>query len=180
MVPADVPLFMEIVMTMFEELFALATSAPLAMTVSADEKSGRMTVNVVPKPRKDVSEPALAQPLSLTATPQEFDMGFIEELRGYREARESLAKQARATREVIEAAEAASVKKARDATAKATGSKPGVAVAKPTAMAPSSGSRDQEAGADDNDDDNDNAADAGAAPATAPVAVGSDSYDLFG
>ena len=77
-------------MTMFEELFALACSATLTMTVSADEKSGRLTVNVIPKPRQDAGEPALAQPLSLTATPQEFDTGFIEALCGYREVRRSL------------------------------------------------------------------------------------------
>ena len=44
-------------MTMFEELFALACSATLTMTVSADEKSGRLTVNVIPKPRQDAGEP---------------------------------------------------------------------------------------------------------------------------
>ena len=91
-------------MTMFEELFALACSATLTMTVSADEKSGRLTVNVIPKPRQDAGEAALTQPLSLTATPQEFDAGFIEALRGYREVRQSLAQQAEATKEVIEAA----------------------------------------------------------------------------
>ena len=91
---------------MFEELFALACSATLTMTVSADEKSGRLTVNVIPKPRQDAGEPALAQPLSLTATPQEFDTGFIEALCGYREVRRSLAQQAKATKEVIEAAKA--------------------------------------------------------------------------
>lgn len=37
-------------MTMFEELSALACSATLTMTVSADE-NGRLTVNVIFKPR---------------------------------------------------------------------------------------------------------------------------------
>lgn len=35
-------------MTMFEELYALASSATLTMTVSADDKSGRLTINVIP------------------------------------------------------------------------------------------------------------------------------------
>ena len=48
-------------MTMFEELFALACSTTLTMTVSADEKSGRLTVNVIRRP-PDAAEPALAQP----------------------------------------------------------------------------------------------------------------------
>ena len=106
-------------MTMFEELHALATGATLTMIVSADEKTGRMTVHVIPKPKKDVDEPALTKALSLTATPQEFDAGFVEALRGYREVRHSLAEQAEATKEVLEAAKQASVKKAGDAASKA-------------------------------------------------------------
>jgi len=39
-------------MTMFEELFALATGATLTMVLSADEKTGRMTINVIPKPKR--------------------------------------------------------------------------------------------------------------------------------
>ena len=106
-------------MTMFEELHALATGATLTMTVSADEKTGRMTVNVIPKPKKDVDEPALTKALSLTATPQELDAGFVDALRGYREVRHSLAEQVEATKEVLEAAKLASVKKAGDAASKA-------------------------------------------------------------
>lgn len=102
-------------MTMFAELYALATSATLTMVVSADERSGRMTISVLPKPRKDAGEPALTKDLTLTATPDEFDAGFVEALRGYRETRASLAEQAEATREVLEAAKALSAKKATEA-----------------------------------------------------------------
>jgi PRTRC genetic system protein E len=111
-------------MTMFEELFALATNATVTLVLSADAATERLTVHVIPKPREDGGEPALAQPLSLTATPQEFDAGFVEALRGYRTVRRSLAQQAEATREVIEAARTASVQKASQAAAKATGAKP--------------------------------------------------------
>jgi len=69
-------------MTMFEELHALATSATLTMIVSADDKTGRMTVHVIPKPKKDVDEPALTKALSLTATPQEFDAVLRGDLEG--------------------------------------------------------------------------------------------------
>lgn len=162
-------------MTMFEELFALACSATLTMTVSADEKSGRLTVNVIPKPRQDADEPGLTQPLSLTATPQEFDAGFIEALRGYREVRQSLAQQAEATKEVIEAAKAASVKKASDATVKAGTSKsaPAKPVTAPAVSASGNGADDEE------EDDASQAAVAGAAPAAAATA-GGESFDLFG
>ena len=163
-------------MTMFEELFALACSATLTMTVSADEKSGRLTVNVIPKPRKDAGEAALTQPLSLTATPQEFDAGCIEALRGYREVRQSLAQQAEATKEVIEAAKAASVKKASDATVRAGASKAAAAKPAPSTTVPVSGDA-----VDDEEDDAAQAATAGAATATATAtAVGGESFDLFG
>lgn len=171
-------------MTMFQELFALAASATLTMTVSADETTGRMTINVIPKPRKDVSEPALTQPLSLTATPQEFDTGFIAALSGYREVRQSLEQQAEATKVVLEAAKAASVKKASDATSKAAGApaKSAAAVSKPLATAPVA--RVPASAVDDLDEPDD----AGGTPseqaagsaAPAPAAAGGDSYDLFG
>lgn len=161
-------------MTMFEELFALACSATLTMTISADEKSGRLTVNVIPKPRQDAGEAALTQPLSLTATPQEFDAGFIEALCGYREVRQSLAQQAEATKEVIEAAKAASVKKASDATVKVGASK--AAAAKPALATTASGSGNA---ADDEEDDAAQTATSGASTATA-TAVGGENFDLFG
>lgn len=159
-------------MTMFEELFALACSATLTMTVSADEKSGRLTVNVIPKPRQDAGEAALTQPLSLTATPQEFDTGFIEALRGYRVVRQSLAQQAEATKEVIEAAKAASVKKASEATVKAGAAKAAAAKPAPAPAAAASGNAV-------NDEGDDAPQTTGATPATATTADG-ESFDLFG
>lgn len=161
-------------MTMFAELFALACSATLTMTVSADEKSGRLTVNVIPKPKQDAGEAALAQPLSLTATPAEFDAGFIEALRGYREVRHSLAQQAEATKEVIEAAKAASVQKASEATTKATTSKP--ASAKPVPAATASPATDDDAEAGEGGKDGAPQA----ATAGASTDGGGDSFDLFG
>lgn len=155
-------------MTMFEELHALATGATLTMIVSADEKTGRMTVHVIPKPKKDVDEPALTKALSLTATPQEFDAGFVEALRGYREVRHSLAEQAEATKEVLEAAKQASVKKAGDAASKAA--KPaGAASSALVATAPAS----PVSTTTDGDDAEDRA------PAVA-IAGGTALLDLFG
>jgi len=107
-------------MSMFEELFALASGATLTLIVSADAAGGKLTVSVIPKPKDDSGEAALRQPLSLIATPQEFDAGFVEALRGYREVRASLAEQAAATAEVLEAAKSASIKKASEATSKAS------------------------------------------------------------
>ncbi|MDR0634136.1 MAG: PRTRC system protein E [Azoarcus sp.] len=106
-------------MTFFEELFALAAEATLALTISADPLAGRMTVNVVPKPKGDTANAALNKTLSLTATPAEFNEGFIAALKDYRAARHSLAEQLDATREVLAAAKDAAVKQAAEAAGKA-------------------------------------------------------------
>lgn len=162
-------------MTMFEELYALATSATLTMTVSADDKSGRLTINVIPKPRTDTGEPALAQALSLTATPQDFDAGFIDALRGYREVRQSLAQQAEATKEVLEAAKAASVKKASEATSKASTAKSATPSADRAKPNPAMSNPKPE----DHDDADDDVPASEAVAAAAPTA-GGESFDLFG
>ena len=159
-------------MTMFEELFALATSTTLTMVLSADAKTGRMTINVIPKPKKDVDEPALTKALSLTATPAEFDAGFVDVLTSYREVRQSLAEQAEATQEVLQAAKAASAKKAGEAMTKAV--KPA-----PQAAAPKAPVKAQTDTADDLGDDDAGAAGRAPQPSAATTAD-SASYDLFG
>ena len=150
-------------MSMFEELFALASNATLTLIVSADAASGRMTVSVIPKPKENIGEAALRQPLSLTATPQEFDAGFLATLRDYREVRASLADQAAATKEVLEAAKSASVKKASDAASKA--SKSVNSPAKPASNAPMGAAEVTQQGG---------------AATTADGAGGPQSEDLFG
>lgn len=159
-------------MTMFKELYELATSAALTMVISADEKTGRMTINVIPKPKKDVDEPALTKALSLTATPDEFDAEFVGVLKGYREVRQSLATQAEATREVLQAAKAASAKKAGEAMTKAAKPAPAAAAPKAPVKAP----------ADTPDDlDDDDPDEAGSTPQqVATTATEGASYDLFG
>ena len=97
-------------MSMFKELYELALGATLTLTISADEKKGRMTVNVIPKPRADAGEPALSTPLVLTATPEEFDADFVTVLAGYRASHASLVQQAQVTQELLGAAKAASAR----------------------------------------------------------------------
>jgi len=157
-------------MTMFQELFALTAGTSLTMTISADHKAGRMTVNVIPRPNKDADEPALTKALSLTATPQEFDDGFVAALQGYREVRQSLAHQVEATKEVLEAAKAASVKKAADASTKAHADKPAPPTPKP-AIATTGGATNTNA---------DDAADAERDEAPAPAKNIGEAMDLFG
>ena len=128
--------------TMFSELYALATTATLSMVVSADDKRGTLTISVMPKPKKDVGEPALTKDLTLTATPAEFDDGFVAALRGYREARAGLIEQTEVTKEVLQAAKEAAAKKATEATTKATtkASKP---AAKPSTTPSNANERDE-------------------------------------
>ena len=132
-------------MTMFTELYALANTATLSMVISADEKRGTLSISVMPKPKKDAGEPALTKDLTLTATPAEFDDGFVAALKGYREARTGLIEQAEATKEVLQAAKEAAAKKAAEATTKA--SKP---VTKPSARAPTTNEQD-ESGSEETD-----------------------------
>ena len=107
-------------MSMFRELYQLALGATLTLTISADDRSGKLTINVIPKPKADHGEAALSTPLSLTATPDEFDSSFISVLSGYRSEHLSLAEQAEATKELLQAAKTASQTKARGAVAKAS------------------------------------------------------------
>jgi PRTRC genetic system protein E len=159
-------------MTLFEELFALAKTATLTLAVSADEASGRMTVNVMPRPRKDVAEPVLSQPLSLTATPAEFDSGFVEALRGYCEVRLSLARQAETTLAALEAAKATSVKKAGAATGRTAG-KGSIACAKSSPVVPANSDSGDAGCAPPSHDD------AGDTSEPAQPQAG-ESFDLFG
>ncbi|MHB1332317.1 MAG: PRTRC system protein E [Sulfuriferula sp.] len=135
-------------MTMFRELYALAMTATLTMIVSADEKTGKLTISVLPKPRKDVGEPALTKDLTLTASPEDFDAGFVEALRGYREVRDSLTEQAEATREVLEAAKSVSAKKATEAMTKASKSATAAQPAPSPTAVDATGDEDEHGAAD--------------------------------
>jgi len=146
----------------------------LTVVLNGDKATGLLTVVVMPRPaNKD--EPALATPLSLTATPADFESGFAEVVAGYRKEHRSLAEQAEATAEVLRAARDASAKKG--STAKA-GTKPVRPLAAATAAA-AGGSDDErdEAGGDDGDTADTTPATSAAAPAPALATTTS---DLFG
>lgn len=135
-------------MTMFRELYALAMTATLTMIVSADEKTAKLTISVLPKPRKDVGEPALTKDLTLTASPEDFDAGFVAALQGYREVRDSLTEQAEATREVLEAAKSVSAKKATEAMMKASKSATAAQPAPSPTAVDATGDEDEHGAAD--------------------------------
>ncbi len=153
---------------MFKELYGLALQATLAMTISADEASGTMTINVIPKPKKEGADPALSTPLTLTASPDEFAADFVGALSSFSAKRKSLAEQAELTNEVLSAAREASAKKGTTAVAKA--------VAKaPTKAAPVRAATEE----DDADTDVQQDAPQAAAPAGAATGAGVGMPDLF-
>ena len=115
-------------MSIFTELYHLALGATLTMTVSADEKQGKLTINVIPKPKSDTGEAALSTPLTLTATPEEFDAEFVAALTGFRVAHTSLSQQAQVTRELLDAAKDASARKGVGAVGKVAKLKPSASV----------------------------------------------------
>lgn len=135
-------------MTMFRELYALAMTATLMLIVSADEKTAKLTISVLPKPRKDMGEPALTKDLTLTASPEDFDAGFVAALQGYREVRDSLTEQAEATREVLEAAKSVSAKKATEAMTKASKSATAAQPAPSPTAVDATGDEDEHGAAD--------------------------------
>ncbi|MBX9794327.1 MAG: PRTRC system protein E, partial [Burkholderiaceae bacterium] len=92
-------------MGMFTELYPLAVSTRLAMLVTADAERGLMTISVMPRPKQDCAA-KLATDLTLTATPEEFDTGFVTALTGYRTELVPLLEQAAVTRRAIEAEKA--------------------------------------------------------------------------
>ena len=96
----------------------------------------------------------------------------MDSLQGYRETRKTLADQVEATKEVLEAARLASVKKAADASSKAAIGKPSPSTPKPVVA--------QRSGASDVAGDDDADADASAVePTPLPKGVG-EATDLFG
>lgn len=151
-------------MSMFNELYELARSATLTMTISADEPSGKLTINIIPKPKKEVDMEALSTPLCLTAVPEEFETGFCEALRGFSAAHRSLAEQAESASELLNAAKAESQRKTTEAVAKASAKKGGR-----KAGAAAAGQDPSSSGGEDDDD---NAGESGGdtQAATAPQA----------
>lgn len=166
-------------MSLFTELYALAQHTALTLQIVADEKTGRMTINVKPKVQKDTAEPALATALSLTATPEEFDAGFVQALRDYTQAHTSLAQQAAATAEVLAAAKTASQRKATQAisgAAKGSGGKG--ATQKPAGTANAS-APDGEPDGDDADADAEGGAQDGAGSGGGGGTTSDTTLDLF-
>lgn len=110
-------------MGMFTELYPLTVNTRLAMLISADAERGVMTVSVMPRPAQ-ASTPSPARDLTLTATPEEFDAGFVDALLGYRAKLVPLLEQAAANNKALEETQAAGPKPAKAAPKTNSPSKP--------------------------------------------------------
>lgn len=111
---------------LFTKLNDLAKRAGggLTLTIAQADEPDKMTVVVMPKTNSGDADPAMTMPLVLTATPTEFDEGFIDALTRYDAGRKSLAEQIEATDEVLKAARAAQAQKGAKAVSKAAHGKP--------------------------------------------------------
>lgn len=116
---------------MFKELAELTKSTSIHLILSASGDN-ELKVVVLPQTREGMN-PALCQPLILTATPEELDEKFVNVLRDYKTARKSLEEQLEDAKLVMEAAG----KSAQDATTSATkkaSPKPAPATAPPSTV----------------------------------------------
>lgn len=110
-------------MGMFTELYPLATSTRLAMLVTADAERGLMTISVMPQPAKDAAVKVTSD-LTLTATPEEFDAGFVTALTGYRADIVPLLEQAAAASRAIQTEKINLQKQSKPAPKPAAATKP--------------------------------------------------------
>jgi PRTRC genetic system protein E len=78
---------------MFTSLHALAKQATLMITI-APEGADQLRVNVTPMPLDSKAKAGMPQPLSLVATPAEFDADFITALGTWQAPKRTLVQQA--------------------------------------------------------------------------------------
>lgn len=149
---------------MFKPLYELARTTALVMTITADQKEGTLTLTVNPKPAAKDAPAALSQPLTLRATPEELDEGFVEALTKFGESYASLKETVDAAVAVMDAAkkEAATKATSKPVTKQSVTVKPATRAAQPATVSAQSVA---EPGDDEADDD---ASDPAASPATAP------------
>lgn len=151
-----------------DELVRLRGSLSLLISPEGDDK---LRVFILPAPTSAPQgaepEEALRQPLSLCATPEELDAGFVGAVSGYTAAMTTLQQQVNDTLAVIDAAKKTQQKKAATALTSKAGA--------PKASGTSPGFTPSVASSDDDEDDDDSGAsgDANAAPSTPPTEAAS-------
>ncbi len=128
---------------MFTQLALLLQNCTSLQLIMAANPDGTLSVTVLPKGKAGDKDAALNTPLSLTATPEELNAGFVSALSGFVVSHQSLAEQISNTEAILEAAKAESQKKATTAISKSS-------KATPKATPAVTGAE----GSDDEDEDN--------------------------
>lgn len=126
---------------MFKQLAEIAKSTSVHLIITSVSDTD-LKVLVLPQAKEGVN-PALCQPLILTASPDELDEKFVSILTEYSNARKSLEETLEETKLVMEAAGKTAREAATTATKKAT--------ANPATPAPAQAATATEAGDDDED-----------------------------
>jgi PRTRC genetic system protein E len=170
---------------MFTSLHALAKQATLMITI-APEGADQLRVNVTPMPLDSKAKAGMPQPLSLVATPAEFDADFITALGTWQAPKRTLVQQAQdaaggaaATPASAEAPKLPAPKEKPKAGRKAKSDKPtGADDADPSGQAAAAGDEEAGAGTDQVDTAAPAADEAPAAPAPAAAAVELTAADL--
>jgi len=124
---------------MFKKLAELARSTSIHLIVTTVNEE-ELKVVVLPQAKEGVN-PALCQPLILTATPDELDEKFVSVLTQYTSSRKTLEESLEDAKLVMEAAGKAARESATNATKKAT---PTQTVASESAPQPAEEKKDSE------------------------------------
>lgn len=132
---------------MFKELAELTKTTSLHLIINKASDT-ELKVMVLPQSAEGTN-PALCQPLILTATPDELDEKFVSVLSEYKVARKSLEETLEEAKLVMDAAGKAAQESATAATKKAT-AKPAPA---PAAEPPKAAAEETKAAADEEDDE---------------------------
>lgn len=134
---------------LFEKIYSIAQDSALTMTFTANRETGTLTVVVIPKAIGENANPALHQPMSFEATPDELESQFAEALGSYSASRKSLADALKDAESVMAAAKSEVGSKTRKAL-KGASVKDAPASTVPVVVPESSGTSVAAATAEDN------------------------------
>ncbi len=109
---------------MFTQLALLLQNCTSLQVFMAANPDGTLALTVLPKGKAGDKDAALNTPLSIIATPDELNEGFVAALTRYVNTHQSLAEQVANTETILEAAKAESQKKATTAISKSSKATP--------------------------------------------------------
>lgn len=106
---------------LFQKIFEIAQGTALTLTFTANREAGTLNVVVIPKMTDEKANPALFQPMSFEASPEELETEFANVLGAYSSSRMTLSDALKNAEAVMEAAKKEATEKAGKAVKSATG-----------------------------------------------------------